>query len=428
MDLTVNTESFLKSVTETLINSITSEIRERVVKDVTAHVLEFDLAAEIRRQIDTAIRQAIENYPYQASRPGMAPFPNNPVTNTVFDTFAGHMQDFITRLIDRVENSVFTDMNTKLNTLNIHTLIVETASSIIKNQLETANYRFPDASIPGRAINPNGIEIHRENLLPGIIRNFESTGIQDLANDIKLTITDNHVVVENHLCVNEITVAKDLRINGSVNDEFKDYLVNLVIQAFRQQYQDGTYDQYCDRVISRLEQNGISAETIKAFGESLVDQSRINSQITESNLQRLGVLKELQVIGETLLDDTFYVSKSRIGINTLEPERTLDLWDQEVQIVAGKKLKDVAMFGTIRNQNLILSANNRDNLILNADGTVTVKEINLGNINHSSGQERPSYNRPMGFVVWNEKPSIGSVVGWVSLGGARWAGFGTITE
>ena len=428
MDLTVDTENFLKSVTETLINSITNEIRERVIKDVTAHVLEFDLVSEIRKQIDTAIRQAIENYPYTASRPGMVPFPNNPVTNSVFDVFAGHMQDFISRLIDRVEHTVFTDMNTKLNTLNIHTLVVETANSIIKHQLETATYRFPDASIPGKSINPDGIEIHRENLLPGIIRNFESTGIQDLANDVKLTITNDHVVVENRLLVNEITVANDLIVNGSINDEFKNYLVDLVIATFRQQYQDGTYDQYCQRVISKLQQDGISAETIQVFSEPLVNQNRINNQITESNLQRLGVLKELQVVGETLLDDTFYVSKSRIGINTLEPERTLDLWDQEVQIVAGKKLKDVAMFGTIRNQNLILSANNRDNLILNADGTVTVKEINLGNINHSSSQERPSYNKPMGFVVWNEKPSIGSVVGWVSLGGARWAGFGTITE
>jgi hypothetical protein len=106
----------------------------------------------------------------------------------------------------------------------------------------------------------------------------------------------------------------------------------------------------------------------------------------------------------------------------------LDIWDQEVQIVASKRLKDVGFIGTLRNQNLILGANNKDNLVLNADGSITVGQMILGKIHHSSAQDRPADNKPVGYVVWNERPVIGGPVGWVSLGGARWAKFGLIQD
>ena len=86
----------------------------------------------------------------------------------------------------------------------------------------------------------------------------------------------------------------------------------------------------------------------------------------------------MQVVGETLLDQTLYVANGRMGVNTLEPGNVLDIWDQEVQLIAGKKLKDTAIFGTIRNQNLIITANSKDQLVLNTDGTVTIESLNIG--------------------------------------------------
>jgi hypothetical protein len=153
----------------------------------------------------------------------------------------------------------------------------------------------------------------------------------------------------------------------------------------------------------------------------------LNDTVVNSNLQRVGALRELQVVGETLLDQTLYVANGRMGVNTLEPGNVLDLWDQEVQLVAGKKLKDTAIFGTIRNQNLIITANNKDQLLINTDGTVTIESLNIGKSNHSSSGRTPTDNRPSASIVWNENPIVGAPVGWVSLGGARWASFGIIT-
>jgi hypothetical protein len=143
-------------------------------------------------------------------------------------------------------------------------------------------------------------------------------------------------------------------------------------------------------------------------------------------LQSVGALKELQVIGETLLDQTLYASNRRVGINTIDPESAMDIWDQEVQVVIGKRQQDTAIIGTTRNQKLVISANNRDQLTVNTDGSVSVKSLNIGNSNHTSSPFMPTDNRAVASVVWNESPVLGGPIGWVSLGGARWAPFGII--
>jgi hypothetical protein len=44
----------------------------------------------------------------------------------------------------------------------------------------------------------------------------------------------------------------------------------------------------------------------------------------------------------------------------------------------------------------------------------------------SSATAIPNYNAITGTLVWNESPGSGSAVGWVCLGGTRWAKFGII--
>ena len=158
-----------------------------------------------------------------------------------------------------------------------------------------------------------------------------------------------------------------------------------------------------------------------------IRDSTLAPTILNSNLQRVGALRELQVTGETLLDETIYVSNHRVGVNTLDPSTVLDIWDQEVQVTVGKLSKDTAKISTPRNQRLIFGSNKQNNLAINTDGSVTVASLNIGEVNHTSAREIPSDNQPVGSIVWNAQPELGEPIGWVSLGGARWAKFGTIT-
>ena len=43
-----------------------------------------------------------------------------------------------------------------------------------------------------------------------------------------------------------------------------------------------------------------------------------------------------------------------------------------------------------------------------------------------SSETPPTDDQPMGTIVFNSNPSLGGPLGWVSLGGARWANFGII--
>lgn len=428
MDLSISTENFVKTITESLIASMTTEIRQQVVHDVTSHIMSFDLQKEIKNQIDSAVSRAIQGYATVGLDGKLEPFQNNAVASSVFNEFSRNTENFLENLRSRVQQRIIDELSYKLNTVDMNGMIREFANLAVKEILFNYNFSFPDNSIPGRCIKPDGIQIKAENILPGTIKKFESTGIQDYASKLQLTILDDASIFENRLVAKSLDITEDLNIRGKINTEFTDNMVTEILTKVNSQYTDGTFDQYCDRVILRLTELGIPASQIRVNGKELVVGETLSPSILESNLQRVGALKKLIVVGESLLDETVYVSTNRIGINTKQPERAFDLWDQEVQIVAGKRMKDVALFGTLRSQKMVLSSGNKDNLVLNPDGSITVNSLILGKVNHSSAAERPVDNRPAGQVVWNETPNIGSPIGWVSLGGARWAGFGIVVD
>ena len=318
--------------------------------------------------------------------------------------------------------------------------IVRQQSDLAVKSLATS-FNFPDWSIPSKALDPRELVISADNVSGGVFKGFESTGIQDRATQCQVTVQDNITVFENKLAaaglhvVGTATIEQDAVFKGNITVEgtlpedssFVKQIVDIVVNHFNKKFDDGTFDQYTDRVFMRIANEGIDASIVLVGETPIVDfEGTLAPTVVKSNLQSVGALKELQVIGETLLDQTLYVSNKRVGINTMEPERALDLWDQEVQIIAGKRQQDTAIFGTIRNQNLIISANGKDQLVVNADGSVAVKNLNIGRTNHSSAPRMPTDNRPMGHIVWNENPGIGLPIGWVSLGGARWAAFGLI--
>jgi hypothetical protein len=277
--------------------------------------------------------------------------------------------------------------------------------------------------------------IKGDQIAAGVIRNFESTGIQDKATETQVTIMDNATVYENQLVAKQLhiagdaTIDGDLNITGSISADSKlfDQVLEKSKTAIRGEMQSGMLSSFKDDVLKQLNSEGLSADVIKYQNQRLVKDNTLAASILFSNLQKVGALKELQVIGETLLDETLYISSNRVGINTMDPEGAFDLWDQEVEILAGKLEKDVAMISTPKNQTLVIGANKNYNLVVNTDGSVTINTLKIGQSKHSSSDSMPADDAAKGSIVWNTNPSLGDPIGWVSLGGARWAQFGTIT-
>lgn len=297
-----------------------------------------------------------------------------------------------------------------------------------------AEVTFPVASIPHSSIQFEGLMLSGNQVIGGIIQQFGSTGIDDQSTVCQLTIMDDLTVVENNLLTKDLTVKGtttiegDLNVTGEIPETSAMFIkfVNAAANNVRTSLDQVVFKSYADMVLDTIKKDGLDLTKIKLNGEEVINGGNLSNAITFSNLQRVGQLNELQVRGETLLGETVYVSGKRVGINTIEPTQSLSIWDQEIEVGIGKQSTNTAIIGAPRNQTLVISANNKNNLTLLPDGSVSVNRINLGSVSMSSSDKPPMDNQPKGTIMFNSNPNLGGPLGWVSLGDARWANFGII--
>ena len=293
---------------------------------------------------------------------------------------------------------------------------------------------FPNKSIPHGAIDFDGLKISGDNVTGGIMRKFGSTGIDDRAESCQVTILDAATVVENKLIVGHLEVKGITQLEGDIilrgqvptDTQFFQDLVAISGKSVLDGMNANLFANYSSVIFDKIREEGLDLNRITINGSELIKGNQLSYAISDTNITRVGQLKELQVSGEALINQTLYVGKDKVGINTLEPGFALTVWDEEIELGAGKRKRDVGFFGIMGRGDLILTANAKDNIVLGADGSVQVESIKIKNITISSGATTPTTESTRGTVLFNENPEIGSPVGWVCLGGQRWASFGNL--
>jgi len=430
MEINDQTNQFVKDLTNKFLADILKTAQEDATAIIQTKLQEFNVASIVEQQIHNTIIPFFSNEVQKKMEEDVnARLAASDIEKNI-DKYI--VETIVPRLEASSRTQVSAEIVQKLNAIDVSSMAQQKTEFVVKDMIKSMN--FPSKSIPGTAINTTGLTIPGNQISNGIIKNLQSTGIQDNASECQVTILDNATVFENKLVAKDLMVAGNVTIHGDIsisgllppNSAFIKQIVKIVMDGYSSSFDAGTFDQYCARVIEQVGKTGIDAGAVKVKNNPLIVDGTLDGAVVNSNLQSVGALRDLQVVGETLLDQTLYVSHGRLGINTLEPSFTFDLWDQEIQIVAGKKQKDTAIIGTTRNQKLILSSNNKEQLTLNTDGTVSIESLTIGRSTHSSAPRTPTDNRTPGSVVWNENPVVGGPVGWISLGGARWASFGTI--
>jgi hypothetical protein len=351
------------------------------------------------------------------------------IENSVNQIVEGIISDIKTQVEAQVVEVIRTQVAAAVAKIDIVELFNASFSSSIKNR----TFTFPDASIPGQAIDPTDWTISGSNIQGGIIKNFGSSGIDDKALTCQLSIFDSVTVVENNLVTKAltvkgtVTVEGDLNVTGTVSEDSA--LFKNVVRASSDAVKaDPTvFQTYSNLVFKQIKDSGLDLNQIKLNGQDVVVGQDLGSNIVNSNLQTVGQLKELQVAGETLLSGgALYTTNQRVGVNTIEPSAALSVWDQEIEIGIGKQSSGTAVIGAPRNQTLVVSSNGKNNITLTPDGSTTVNKIHIGSMSFTVGTVPPSNNQPIGSVVFNSNPSLGGPLGWISLGEARWANFGII--
>lgn len=205
-------------------------------------------------------------------------------------------------------------------------------------------------------------------------------------------------------------------------------------------------------------------KSISVNNVKVIDDTELGSTVTKSNLREVGRLKGLIVDGGLSVNQylVYDATTDRLGIGTDQPNATLSILDQNIELVFGASEPNVGSMGTFNSADLELVTDNTARLTIGAGGDITLGNPNFGptkvkivgslgvNVSsidprtdlhvsgaikfndklHLSGGEAPTsgaFNE--GDILWNNSPQPGRFIGWVCTRAGNpglWSGFGRI--
>jgi len=216
---------------------------------------------------------------------------------------------------------------------------------------------------------------------------------------------------------------------------------------------------FVSETIDLAKGKGISVNNVK-----IIDDTELGSTVTKSNLREVGRLKGLIVDGGLSVNQylVYDATTDRLGIGTDQPNATLSILDQNIELVFGASEPNIGSMGTFNSADLELVTDNTARLTIGAGGDITLGNPNFGptkvkivgslgvNVSsidprtdlhvsgaikfndklHLSGSEAPTsgaFNE--GDILWNNNPQPGRFIGWVCTRAGNpglWSGFGRI--
>jgi hypothetical protein len=271
------------------------------------------------------------------------------------------------------------------------------------------------------------VDKNMEGIHKTLLKDFSSTGIKDISSECQLTVMDENVVIENCLTTKDLevvgsTVVKDLTVKGSINTDNPSWntLADAVSEKTLVHLNDRWKTELVAQVTKQIQENGIAFEQVTIDNEPLISGGRLANKITDSNLQSLGRLRDLKVIGEAHIYNTVSVVNKRLGINTEQPEMALSVWDEEVSVIIGKHKAKQAYIGTSRDSAVAIGVNRTPHIEIDVEGLTTVKKLRVGQHRISHNTMVPGWSGTCGDIVFNSNPGPDQVFAWQCLGGFQW--------
>ena len=419
MDINQQLQPIVTSLLDSLKGSIEAELRNKISDEVVKAIANTEVTAIVERIITQRLNERVAEFNIETKTRQQLEQTLTQITNQLSTGLAKSANEQITAEVAR-----------RVAVMDIGPIIQGIVENKINNLVQTG--AFGKESINHNSIDFKGFKFSGDVVKGGIIENFGSTGIDDRSTQVQMTLMDQAVAFEkavwtpSAIIKGKLTVEGDLVVLGDIdnNSPAANTLANMAVEKIKADTE--LLELHSDAMLASIGQKGIDLKCITQDGREIINGNQLGYHITDSNLQRVGMLRDLQTQGEALLSDTLYVTGKRVGINTIEPSAVFVVWDEEVELVITKHSQDAGYIGMPRFQRLVLGANNKDNLILDTDGSVEIENLRVGNTPMSSATAIPDYNAITGTIVWNENPAQGGPVGWICLGATRWAKFGII--
>lgn len=258
--------------------------------------------------------------------------------------------------------------------------------------------------------------------------------IRSDASNLELTIMDDTVVVENNLVARNtntveqavtknLTVTGKLIVTGNVDSTYPQAWAAVMDDMKREVTEDvvnNTKDEMVSAVMAQADK--LEFTDIKLDGTTVLKGNRLNNQITESALHKVGRLRDLDVLGETHLGgQTMTVANGRVGVNVDTPISALDIWDNEVQLILGKMEQQTAFIGTARAQTLKIGVNSLGHLTIDNTGTVRVEKFKIGERRIAFEGKVPGYSGKPGDIVFNTQfNTTDKIFAWICKNDFSW--------
>ena len=415
----------LQPIVAGLIDGLKASIEQELQAKITDEVIKKIAATELDAVVDTLVKQQIGT---RLDKFNFADTSREQLTAQIAKITA----DVNKTVVDKANAQIVQEIKRQLNAININLIVNEIVKTSLASIIKIQD--FPSQSIAHSAVNFQGLKLTGDSIAGGIIEQFGSTGIEDRASFVQMTLMDHAVAFEGPLFAPSAKITGDLvvdgalTLNGTVTETSAGFtqLVAATSVAVTASLNDTLFTGYSNIIQEQLRTTGIDLDRITQGGKEIVKGAQLGYQIVDSNLQRVGVLRDLQTSGENFLSETLYVTQRRVGVNTMDPSAVFAVWDEEVELIVAKRKTDVAYLATPRKQQLILGSNGKENIILDTDGSAHIENLVVGRVAMSSSTTVPNYVGTMAQIVYNELPAPGSPIGWVCIGGSRWAKFGII--
>ena len=419
MDINQQLQPIVTSLLDSLKGSMEAELRNKISDEVVKTIANTEVTAIVERIITQRLNERVAEFNIETKTRQQLEQTLTQITNQLSASLAKSANEQISAEVAR-----------RTAVMDIGPIIQGIVENKISNLVQTG--AFGKESIDHTSINFKGFKFSGDIVNGGIIANFGSTGIDDRSTQVQMTLMDQAVAFEravwtpSAIIKGQLTVEGNLIVLGDIDSSgpAANTLANLAVEKIKADTE--LLNLHSENILASISQSGIDLDRITQGGKEIVKGNQLGYHITDSNLQRVGMLRDLQTQGEAVLSDTLYVTGKRVGINTVEPSAVFVVWDEEVELVITKHSSDTGYIGMPRFQRLVLGANNKDNLILDTDGSVEIENLRVGNTPMSSATAIPDYNAITGTIVWNENPAQGGPVGWICLGATRWAKFGII--
>ncbi len=116
-------------------------------------------------------------------------------------------------------------------------------------------------------------------------------------------------------------------------------------------------------------------------GTEVVSKTALGNQIVKSKLREVGNLTHLHVHGDTVLGDfaVFSSNFGRLGLNTENPNGTLSIVENDIEIVLGSQQIGKAYIGTYTNHDLVIGTDNQARITARHNGEIIIGEEHAKN-------------------------------------------------